>query len=77
MEKTQLISTGEEDSEAPESDEEEHKSACKGADEELEQDHEVQEVAPEDSGAGGDPDDDPDDGGDSDGDAAGYRTAAE
>jgi len=59
-----------------ESDEEEHESAAKGADQESEKDAEVQEVAPEDTGARRDPDDDPDDGGDSDEEAAGYNRAA-
>jgi len=54
-EKAQLISTGEEDFEASESDEEEYKSVAKGEDQELREDDEVQEVAPEDTGAEGGP----------------------
>ena len=71
-EKAQLISTGEGDFEALESGKEEHKSAANGADHESGEHDEIQEVAPEDTGARGDPDDGR---GDSDGDAAGYRRA--
>jgi hypothetical protein len=52
-EKSQLIFTGKEDFEASESDDVEHKSSAKDADQTSGEDDEVQEVAPEDTGAGG------------------------